>query len=370
MYFFVILFILLVVIIFNAYGKKDPVSTNQISHKRSFNKELCEPDEVFVMRTEIENQSGHPMARMCIKHTLDDVFVPTDECEYTTVKNSNKIMFIGKTHVDAKETGVFEMQLSIGRRGAYYSHSIAIDCMDFLGFHIHYYNQPSTEKIIILPRRINHSFMSKMIAQGYGDFNAKRGFIDDETTVRAYGEYTGHEPMRHINWKKSAQVGDFVVKQFEPMGTFVTTIVFDITGFAYTKPGSMAYEYLEYAISMLREMFEYFETKRIPYRLYTNAKSPLIQEYTFASDSSGKKSRNRMLHMLGQLEAAPAKSRLMKSNELLDMAIKSSFRGPVAYLAPVKQMSMTVALKKLIKVKGLEIFEFYAENYYKPQEKE
>ena len=370
MYFFAILLILIVVIILNAHGKKDPVSRNQISHKRTFSKEFCEPDEIFVMRTEIENLSSQRMMRVCLKHTLDDAFVPTDDCPYTTVKNSNKIMFIGKTHIPAKDTGVFEMQLSISRRGAHYSQSIAIDCMDFSGFHIAYYNQPSTEKIIILPRRVNHSFMSKMIAQGYGDFNAKRGFIDDETTVRAYGEYTGHEPMRHINWKKSAQVGDFVVKQFEPMGTFVTTIVFDVTGFTYTKPGSKAYELLEYSISMLREMFEYFESKRIPYRLFTNARSPHIQEYCFSSDSSGKKSRNKMLLMLGELEAAPAKSRLLRSEELLDMAIKSSFRAPVAFLAPLKQVSLNVTLKKLIKVKGLEIFEYYADNYYKEQVKE
>jgi hypothetical protein len=154
------------------------------------------------------------------------------------------------------------------------------------------------------------------------------------------------------------------------MGTFVTTIVFDVTGFTYTKPGSKAYDLLEYSISMLREMFEYFESKRIPYRLFTNARSPHIQEYCFSSDSSGKKSRNKMLLMLGELEAAPAKSRLLRSEELLDMAIKSSFRAPVAFLAPLKQVSLNVTLKKLIKVKGLEIFEFYADNYYKEQVKE
>lgn len=370
MYFFAILFILLVVIVLNAYGKKDPISKEKISHKRSFSKELCEPDEIFVMHTEIENKSSHPMARVCLKHTLDDAFVPTEDCPYTTVKNSNQIMFIGKTHVDAKETGAFDLQLSIGRRGAYYSHNIAIDCMDFLGFHITYYTQPSTEKIIVLPRRVNHAFMAKMIAQGYGDFNAKRGFIDDETTIRAYGEYTGHEPMRHINWKKSAQVGDFVVKQFEPMGTYVTTIVFDVSGFSFVKPGSMAYELLEYSISMLREMFEYFEAKRIPYCLYTNARSPLIQNHIFSSDSSGKKSRHKMLLMLGELNASPARGSLLKSDQLLDMAIKNSMRAPLAYVAPNKQIAMNVTLKKLIKVKGLEIFEFYAENYYKSQTKE
>ena len=85
------------------------------------------------------------------------------------------------------------------------------------------------------------------------------------------------------------------------MGIHVTTIVFDISGFINVKHDSMQGELLEYSISMLREMFEYFEVKRIPYCLYTNARSSYIHENVFRSTPSGKKTRRIMLSMLGEL---------------------------------------------------------------------
>lgn len=370
MYFFAIIFIVLCVIFLKAYGKKDPITKDKVSHRRSFSKELCEPDEPFIMRTELENKASRSMKRVCLRHTLDEDFALVGKQNYTVAKNANKNVFICKTHVKAKATRVFETPVSISRRGAYQTHDLAMDYVDFLGFHASYYNKTSIERVVILPRRVNNKFMSKMIAQGYGDFNAKRGFIDDETTVRNYGEYTGHEPMRHINWKKSAQAGEFIVKQFEPMGTYVTTIVLDISGFTHAKKGSQAYELVEYSISMLREMFEYFEEKRIPYRLYTNAHSKWLHEHAFSSTSSGKKTRHKMLYMLGELNTSPEQSRTLKSKQLLDLAIKNSFRAPFAYVAPIKREVVNLELKKATKIKGVEIFEFYADEYWKQQEKE
>jgi hypothetical protein len=74
--------------------------------------------------------------------------------------------------------------------------------------------------------------------------------------------------------------------------------------------------------------------------------------------------------MLGELEALPPKPKLLTTSLLLDMAIKNSYRAPIAYLAPQKQKLSTIVLKKAIKVKGLELFELYAESYYKEQAKE
>ena len=367
MYFFAVIFIVLVIIGVNIYAKRDPITKDKISHKRYFDRELGEQGEVFHLRTEVENRSSHPMGRIYIKHTLDDAFVLNNEHKYKEeTKNDNKKQIICKTHVGGRKTGVVETRLSISRRGVFNAYSINIDCLDLLGFHTSYYQKNDKAKIIIAPKRVSNKFMAKMIAQGYGDFNAKRGFIDDETTIRTYGEYTGHEPMRHINWKKSAQADDFVVKQFEPMGTHVTTIVFDVAGYFNVKQESKSGELLEYSISMLREMFEYFEAKRIPYALYTNAKSSFVHDNVFKSVPSGKKTKRIMLSMLGELSVEnKGKERTIGSKELLDIAIKNSFRAPFAYVAPTDRAIITTTLKKISKIKGIEIIELYADEYFK-----
>lgn len=371
MYFFAVIFIVIIIVGVNIYAKGDPISRDKISFKRTFDKELCEPNEIFLLRTEINNMSSHPMGRIYVKHTLDEDFVLNNESRYKVITSkNNKQQIICRTHVRAKRTGVVETRLSIPRRGVFSVNKINIDCLDLLGFHTSYYEKEKTEKIIVAPKRVSNKFMSKMIAQGYGDFNAKRGFINDETTIRTYAEYTGHEPMRHINWKKSAQSEDFIVKQFEPMGIHVTTIVFDISGFINVKHDSMQGELLEYSISMLREMFEYFEVKRIPYCLYTNARSSYIHENVFRSTPSGKKTRRIMLSMLGELSVDfNNKKYPLKSKELLDLSIKNSFRAPFAYVAPSDRSTITTTLKKASKIKGVEIIELYAKDYFKVEVK-
>lgn len=366
MYFFAVVFIVAVIIALNIYAKKDPVTKDKVAHEIEFEKELCEPNEEFVLKTEVENKSLHPMGRIYVKHTLDTKFELSNEKKYKAYENNNKKQIICRTHVRGRKNRKIETHLKIPNRGVYRTYGIDIDCLDFFGFHISYYTRKTYEKIVVAPKRIDDSFVSAMICSGYGDFNAKRGFIDDETTIRTYGEYTGHEPMRHINWKKSAQAEDFVVKQFEPMGAHVTTIVFDITGYANLKEGWTAYDLLEYSISMLREIFEYFETKRISYRLYTNAKSPLLYEHMFTSVPSGAKTRKRMLMMLGEMSLKFTKGESpCNSNTILNLAIKNTARAPFVYLAPTNRSIITKNLKKISKVKGIEIVELYAENFFK-----
>lgn len=366
MYFFAVVFIVIVILCLNSYAKKDPITKDKISHAVSFNKDLCEPNEEFMLVTEIENKSSHKMGRIYIKHTVDTSFILSGEKKYRATNVNNKKQIICRTYARAKKKRVIETRLKIAKRGVYKTYAINIDCVDFFGFYTSYYTKNTSASIIVAPKRVSNAFMSTMIAQGYGDFNAKRGFIDDETTIRTYGEYTGYEPMRHINWKKSAQMGEFIVKQFEPMGTHVTTIVFDVTGYLNVKDGTDAYELFEYSISMLREMFEYFEAKRIAYCLYTNAKSSHIHDHVFSSVPSGKKTYKQMLSMLGDLSANFSKGdRLFNSNDLLNFAVKNSFRAPFAYVAPTNRYTITVGLKKISKIKGIEIIELYADNYFK-----
>lgn len=370
MYFFAVVFLLLAIFFLNSYAKKNPVEKDKVSHKVEFSKELCEPNEEFLLCTEIKNSSTHPMGRIYVKQTIDNAFQLVDDKNYKTQKTNDKQSIICRTFVKSKKSCRLETRLKVDKRGTYKIYETKIDHLDFSGFHISYYNKESYGKVVIIPKRVDKSFLSTLIAQGYGDFNAKRGFIDDETTIRSYGEYTGHEPMRHINWKKSAQAGDFVVKQFEPMGTQVTTIVFDISGYANAKDGTRGYELMEYCISMLREIFEYFESKRISYCFYTNAKASCIENYTFTSKPSGLMTKNKMLHMLGELSYDFPKNNYMGSTKLLDFAIKNSFRAPFTYIAPTNRSVMTMSLKKLIKIKGIEIVELYADRYCRENKEE
>ena len=372
MYFYAIIFVILVLIIINAVVKRNPVAKDKIAHKVAFDKQLYDPGEEIILTTEIENKSNVTMRKVYVKNTVDSAFNVCDEDDYTISKTrDSKKQLAYRTDVSKKSVREIKTRFFIDRRGVYYSYAINVDYVDFLGLHTSYYEKDDKQKVIVAPKRVSNKFLDKLVAQGYGDRNAKSGFINDETSIRSYGEYTGHEPMRHINWKKTAQTDDFMVKQFEPMGTNITTIVFDLTGYSAGSANGKTGEWVEYAISMLRVMFEYFEDKRIPYRLFTNAKSSHIKANQFISTASGKKSRIEMLEMLGELDVVMRnRDTGFGASELLNYAIKSTEKAPIVYLAPRKRNSLTHKINKVIKLKGIEIMELYANDYYKPPKKE
>ena len=365
MYFFALVFIVLMIMIFNAYSKRDPISRDKISHHRSFDKDMCEQNETLVLKTEIINRSSHSMGRIYVKNVMDEAFVLKEGKKFKEESFGERKRVTYRTFVKARNSRVVETRLEPRKRGVYKVTDIDVDYLDLLGFHNAFYKKQDKIKVTVLPKRVNNKFLSKLIEGGYGDFNAKRGFIDDETTIRTYGEYTGHEPMRHINWKKSAQMDEFVVKQFEPMGTHVTTIVLDVSEVINSKEGSANYLLVEYAISMLREIFEYFEEKRITYRFITNAKSSHLVDGVFESKPSGKKTKREMLSMLGELSYKfnDRQSYCLSSKELLANAISRSYRAPFLYLSTRNTKKITERLKKIGKIKGIEITELYSEDY-------
>ncbi len=364
MIFFAILFVVLVVLITNIYVKRDPITRKKVKVRTGFSKAFCEPNTEFYLKTEIDNASGHPMRRLYVTQKMDDAFITVDGKRFKQVKvSSTEKQLVCKTNVKKKTTKEVCMRLKVDRRGVYKTGEMQLTCVDFLGFHTANYNLKTNNRIIIAPKTVDDGFLSALITSGYGDFNAKRGFIQDEMAVSTYGDYTGKEPMRQISWKKSAQTGDLVVKKFEAMGAQVTTIVFDAYGYKGVKYGTKRYYQIEYAISMLRVIFEHFEKKRITYRLFTNASASALEGHVFTSTPSGKKTKLRMLSMLGELDYSSIRSASMRSENLLDFAVKNSHKGPFVYLAPVNLSLVNLRLKKISKAKGMEIIELYAEKF-------
>ncbi len=364
MIFFAILLLIIVLLCVNIYVKRDPISRKKVSVSSRFSKVFCEPGTEFALKTEIKNNSTHSMRRLYLRQNLHEAFIITDKRRHKENRLSEtEKQLICKTNVGAKKSKELSVSLTVERRGVYGSNELTLDCVDFLGFHSAYYKKKINNRIIIAPKVVDDGFLSSLITSGYGDFNAKRGFIEDEMSVSTYGEYTGREPMRQISWKKTAQTGNLIVKKYEAMGAHVTTIVFDVDGYRNVKFGTKSYYQIEYAISMLRAIFEYFEKKRISYRMITNAHASAIENNVFTSVPSGKKTKIRMLSMLGELDYSAKSSVGMSSKNLLNYAVKNSYRGPFVYLAPVNKSLVNLSLKKISKAKGMEIIELYSEKF-------
>lgn len=367
MYLYAIIIIVATYIIVSAYVKRNPISRNKVIHKTSFDKRLYNPGEEIILTTKIENISSFPIRRLYVKHTVDKEFNVLCEENYKINNDihGKKELFY-RTEIGKRAEKEVQTRFKIEKRGVYCAHKINLEYVDYLGLHANSCELEDKQRVIIAPPRVSNKFLDKIIAQGYGDGVHKRGYINDETSIRSYGEYTGHEPMRHINWKKTAQADEFMVKQFEPMGAHVTTIVFDLSGYGTSVFDERVSEWIEYAISMLREIFEYFEENKIPYKFFTNARSSHIRYNQFVSTASGNKTRLLMLEMLGELDVVLRNREYQAgSSSLLEQAIKNMEKAQMVYIAPRKKSNLTHKIRKTSKIKGVEIIELYSADYCK-----
>ncbi len=63
-------------------------------------------------------------------------------------------------------------------------------------------------------RRASHAHPPFRTVQGFRA--APRALVEDETSVRGVRPYQYGDPVRHIDWRATARLGDLVVKQFFP----------------------------------------------------------------------------------------------------------------------------------------------------------
>lgn len=357
--FFLVLFLGIAVIVINRFSKRELIRREKFLFRQSFEKPLAEVDEKVMVRAEYRNLSRLSIRKAYTVSLIDKNLTLLDDPRLLSEKRDMAIVQ-SKLSLPAKGEKTLFIPVRAERRGVYHSYGIKAELPDFFGFQTVRGEQMQEETLVVYPKRTDNRFFHDMIVQGFGDFNAKHGFLEDETSVRSYGTYTGREPMRRINWKQSAKTGEFVVKQFEPMGTYATIIVFDVERDLY--PQRRNGEMTEYCLRMLRETFEYFESKKIPYRLYTNATSPLIEDGKYECYPSGKRTRLSMLEMLGRMDLH---YRGLNGIRLLDRAVKESRGAPVVYLSGYKSETVTTQIKRLALSKGCEILSLYAENYVK-----
>lgn len=343
----------------NRFSKRELIRREKFLFRQSFEKPLAEVDEKVMVRAEYRNLSRLSIRKAYTVSLIDKNLTLLDDPRLLSEKRDMAIVQ-SKLSLPAKREKTLLIPVRAERRGVYQSYGIKAELPDLFGFRTMRGEEMKNDTLVVYPKRTDNRFFHDMIVQGFGDFNAKHGFLEDETSVHSYGTYTGHEPMRRISWKQTAKSGEFMVKQFEPMGTYATIIVFDVEKDCY--PQRQNGEMTEYCLRMLREMFEYFESKKIPYRLYTNATAPMLENGKYECYPSGKKTRLAMLEMLGRMDL---QYRGLGGVKLLDRAVKESGGAPVVYLSGFKSDSLTTHIRKLTLSKGCEIIPLYAESYAK-----
>lgn len=355
MWFFIVLFSAITFLCINRFSKADKLRSRKLTVTQYFEKGYAELDEDIILHTEYNNEALTSVRKVYSVSTFDEGLVPTEE--KSKVERRNRKIF-SRVSIRGRQKLVIDTPMRAQKRGVYHAHFIEATIPDAFGYSEETVTSEAKDAIVVYPQRIDNRFMTSMIRQGFGDFNAKNGFLKDETSVLTYAPYTGREPMKAIAWKKSTKSDDFYVKQFEPMGSVASVLIFDLSN---VQSFSAEEDLIERCVSMMRVVFEYFEAKSLSYCLYTNATGPMIKNGRFECNPKGMKTKREMYDMLSRMNVVEIR-RDLTGQKLLQEAVRENKGKAIAYLAPRQMRRMTMELKKLSKMKGIELVTLYAEN--------
>jgi hypothetical protein len=193
-------------------------------------------------------------------------------------------------------------KVSVNKRGCHRIELANLELGDFVGFRSEQRKMPISQKVVVLPKKVELSESIVPLGALGGDLSVRRWIIDDPLITIGIREYTGNEPQRFIHWPSSAKFGSLMVKKFD----FTTdNSVLVIINVETMKPcwKAIEEELIDEAVSLARATLEEFESLSIPYGLVTNAYNEEADAKGFIHHTGlGAAHLGTLLHALGCIQ--------------------------------------------------------------------
>lgn len=114
------------------------------------------------------------------------------------------------------------------KRGYFAFGPTRIQTGDYFRFHVKEMEVEDTAYLMVYPRIVPLSRLGIRSRDPFGDLRLRRHLFHDPVRVSSVREYAPGDPMKRINWKASARVGQLQTKVFEHTTSMDLAIFFDV----------------------------------------------------------------------------------------------------------------------------------------------
>lgn len=314
----------------------------------------CDPDETFGIVTTVSNYGRRTIPFLKIEEIFPgDINIQGTEKEAAKQKN---FLYIHALYIRRRQKITRTIPASLPHRGRYMFEGCRLLGGDFLGFRENTKEIHQYEEITIFPKRLDDASIYQTLSGYYGDFSARRFYLEDPILVNSYRDYTGVEPMRSISWIQSARKNHLMVKEFDYTMDLSVTILLD--AYLHWSEGEHTGQ-LEFCFSLARTIAEFLENKKVSYRLLTNAFIPNGNALYGGLLKSGQGSHHytMLLFALGQAVS----NSLCDIDSLYNMMIENySGENAIFYIAPFEDEMRSSLADNLQKRLGSRVYPMYA----------
>ena len=186
----------------------------------------------------------------------------------------------------------FSVRFSVPKRGRYSMGDSVLWAGDIMGFREQNIQRDVSNILVIAPRRYSRQPVLDAVGGFLGDMSVRRFIMEDPILTVGFREYTGHEPMKAISWKRTASSGALQVRQYDHTAEQHMVVLLNV------EDGTD--EQLEECFSIARTVCEALERRKLPYGFKTNGNLPLTTGKLFhLPEGLGEQHLNTILYGLG-----------------------------------------------------------------------
>lgn len=231
--------------------------------KVDFSKNIADCGEDIEIIEVAENKKRLPLPFIILKYD-----VPREIKFYDSVKVTTSDFTYREDMLTMKAFSKHTRRIKVKctRRGYYIFPRVGITTSDMFLFERFTKDFDNGANLMVLPKVLKTSITEILMSVTLSELQCRRTLITDPFALAGIREYGPNDPMKSINWKASARVGELMVNQ--NASTCAQKVHIFVNLEAYNPKGSTAL--LESAISLAYTYLLELAKLNIPASLYTN----------------------------------------------------------------------------------------------------
>ena len=177
---------------------------------QSFTLENCYVGDSLVMTWKIGNKGRLPVTWI----KLDTEFSPHISIDGVSANQRDWMEFKGINALPAQAELKYEYTCTFHKRGYYLFKDLKYETADYLGIKSYEGRLSDRTFLYVYPSLRPVEALIDKSQQYMGDKEIRRWVVEDPLIHTGSREYTGSDPMKHIHWNATAQMGSLQVKKF------------------------------------------------------------------------------------------------------------------------------------------------------------
>jgi len=236
--------------------------------KVDFSKNIADCGEDIELIEVVENKKRLPLPFIILKFAT-----PLELKFYDTIKSPTSDFTYREDMLTMKPFSKHTRRIKVkcSKRGYYVFPRVGITTSDMFLFERFTKDFDNAANLMVLPKVLKTSITEILMSVTLSELQCRRTLVTDPFSLAGIREYGPNDPMKSINWKASAKVGELMVNQNASTCAQKVNIFVNLE--AYNPKGST--QLLESAISLAYTYLLELAKLNIPASLITNGRDVL-----------------------------------------------------------------------------------------------